>query len=156
MTTIEKIKAEIERQIADLQHKEDRAWDSMDEYGDEDAMWYQGGRKSLVRLLSFLDTLEEEPVSDDIEEEAYNHIRRVADAAGHPGWDWETQDIVDAFIAGAKWQKEQMLKEAVEGRIHRVGFHNAVYIKEPEWTKILDGMNEGDKIRILCLKEDEK
>ena len=44
----------------------------------------------------------------NIEDAANNHIRRVADAAGHPGWDWTTQDIADAFIAGAKWQKAQV------------------------------------------------
>ena len=42
----------------------------------------------------------------NIEDAADNHIRRVADAAGHPGWDWTTQDIADAFIAGANWQKQ--------------------------------------------------
>ena len=42
----------------------------------------------------------------NIEEAADNHIREVVDAAGHPGWDWTTQDIADAFIAGAKWQKQ--------------------------------------------------
>lgn len=41
-----------------------------------------------------------------LEEADDNHIRRVVDAAGHPGWDWTTQDIADAFIAGAKWQKQ--------------------------------------------------
>ena len=48
----------------------------------------------------------EELVPNDLEEAADNHIRSVADAAGHPGWDWTTQDIADAFIAGAKWQAE--------------------------------------------------
>ena len=53
--------------------------------------------------------------------------------------------------------KEQMLKEAVEGRIGLVGFHNAVYVKEPKWTNIIDRFKEGDKVCIFVLKkEDEK
>jgi hypothetical protein len=43
---------------------------------------------------------------DELEKAADDHIRKVVDAAGHPGWDWETQDIAEAFIAGAEWQKE--------------------------------------------------
>ena len=40
--------------------------------------------------------------SEDLEEAADNHIRKVVDA----GWEWETQDIADAFIAGAKWHAD--------------------------------------------------
>ena len=42
---------------------------------------------------------QEKPVSEDLEEAADDHIRKVADAAG----DWTTQDIANAFIAGAEW-----------------------------------------------------
>ena len=42
----------------------------------------------------------------DLEEAADDYIGKVAD----DGWEWETHDIVDAFIAGAKWQAEQLLK----------------------------------------------
>ena len=59
-----------------------------------------------------------------------------------------------AFIAGAKLQKEQMLKDAVEGRIGAVGLHNEIFIKEPEWTESLDRMNEGDKVKIILVKGD--
>lgn len=67
--------------------------------------------EAYEKLLSFLSTLEEEPVQNDLEEAADNHICEVVDSAGHPGWDWETQDIKDAFKAGAEWQKEQDDKE---------------------------------------------
>ena len=46
-------------------------------------------------------------VPEGLEEAAEKHIQSVVDAAGHPGWDWETQDITDAFIAGAEWQKKR-------------------------------------------------
>ena len=56
-----------------------------------------------------------------------------------------------------EWSDEQMLKEAVEGRIHTIGFHNTIYIKEPEWTDKLDKYEEGDKVRVIVLPmEDEK
>lgn len=62
MNTIDKIRAEIERQMKYYDEKERKAWDDL-EHGDEDALWYQGHRKMCAKLLSFLDTLE--PVSED-------------------------------------------------------------------------------------------
>lgn len=56
----------------------------------------------------------DKPVCEELEEAAHAHIQEVIDAAGHPGWDWETQDIKDAFIAGAKWQKQKMGEQARE------------------------------------------
>lgn len=142
MDKIEKIRAEIERQLT--AHD---AVDHLDAF-EVGKAWNRGHRKALDNLLSFLDTLEEEPdksleeaVSEQICVAADKHIHRVIDAAGHPGWDWTTQDIADAFKAGAEWQyqkdrgefaklkakelsdgynegiakgKEQMLKDAVE------------------------------------------
>lgn len=165
---------------------------------------FQYSDSILSGLNSFIDTLSEEP-DKSLEEAANKHIRKVVDAAGHPGWDWTTQDITDAFIAGAKWeaeqfeknrlsacdaltkeeydrevafsteiiekehrqptftdainygmrvQKQQMLKDAVEGRIGAVGLHNSIFIKEPEWAERLDRLNGGDKVRIVIVKED--
>ena len=62
---------------------------------------------AYTRLLSFLDTLPDEPVSDDLEKAADDYIGEVVDTAGHPGWDWETRDIIEAYIAGAKRHRGQ-------------------------------------------------
>ena len=112
----------------------------------------------------------------NIEDAADNHIRRAVSAAGHPGWDWTTQDIADAFIAGAKWQKEhdaelieiayndgitigmtkqkeQMMKEAVEGVVC-YGSKGA-YIETDflgEYDTDVYGM-PGDKVRVFIVKE---
>lgn len=48
---------------------------------------------------------EQEP--EGLEKAAEKHISNVFDAVGHPGWDWEMQDVLDAFKAGAKWMAEQ-------------------------------------------------
>jgi hypothetical protein len=47
--------------------------------------------------------------TNGLEEAADNHIRKVVDTAGHHGWDWTTQDIADAFIAGAEWDRNRIL-----------------------------------------------
>ena len=79
-------------------------------------------------------------VDESLEEAADDYIGEVVDTA-YPGWDWETHDIIEAFIAGAEWQaekdketiklaedhaylagavneKEQMLKDAVECELY--------------------------------------
>lgn len=112
----------------------------------EQALGYSA---ALDDIEKFLDTLSEEP-SKSLEEAADKHIRSVVDAAGHPGWDWTTQDIADAFIAGAEWQKSQMLKEAVEVTVQ------SPLLGPPMVCCIANGCSDGDKVRIIIVKEDEK
>lgn len=54
-----------------------------------------------------------------------------------------------------EWSEEQMLNGAVEGRIGAIGFHNAIYIKEPEWTDMLDKYADGDKVLVIVLPKEE-
>ena len=63
------------------------------------------------------------------------------------------EHIEAAFIAGAKWQKEQMMKDTVEGEIMTNGF----YPYEPRIVAPYPDCPYafGDKIRIVVLKEGE-
>ena len=88
--------------------------------------------------------------TNGLEEAADNHIRKVVDAAGHPGWDWTTQDIADAFIAGAKWQKEQMMKEAVEGEVVK-DWDNNLSVK----SGVICGFKFGEKVRVIVLPKED-
>lgn len=121
MTQKELIRQEIERRMLEL---------ARDKYIDlHDTLCRT---KELNLLLAFIDSLPEDHfrdstkmISEELEEAADNHIRKIVDAAGHPGWDWTSRDIKDAFIAGAEWQKSQMpmpedtvifMKGVAEGR----------------------------------------
>ena len=134
-----------------------------------------GFYNALDCLSYFIDSLPEEKPSEDLEEAADNHIRQVVDAAGHPGWDWTTQDVVDAFIAGAKWQKakddeeiadlmfiaaldagqrareELVMKEAVEGEI---GYWNqsGLSIRLDQSLEKL-GYDMDTKVKIIIVKQ---
>ena len=66
MNKVEKIKAEIERQ------KEIHFKDSHINKNGDSADY--GACNALTRLLSFIDTLEEEPISNDLEEASYNWV----------------------------------------------------------------------------------
>lgn len=52
--------------------------------------------------------IEEKKLLEGLEEAAEKHISNVFDAVGHPGWDWEMQDVLDAFKAGAEYGMNQM------------------------------------------------
>lgn len=58
-----------------------------------------GGHTALLKLLAFLDTLPDEPVTDchDLEEAARAYSEEVTD--GH-----NYRDLTCGFIAGAEWQ----------------------------------------------------
>ena len=83
----------------------------------------------------------------DLEEAAEKSLR----LAGFHNMETRGMDWKGGFIAGAKWQKEQMMKEAVEGEV----------MLNPYPTICLDDckdydFKDGDKVRIIIVKEDEK
>lgn len=97
---------------------------------------------------------DEKPVPKELEEGAKDY-RETKIANGHFFKIKGTKplcyldDLIPAFIAGAKWQKEQMMKEAVEGKI--VFLFNgdvAINIGDTDKYKL------GDKVRIVIVKED--
>ena len=62
-------------------------------------------------LISFIDSLPEEPVSEDLEKAAkhylYSNILYDDVYVGNP----TDKDCIEMFKAGAQWQKEQMMKQ---------------------------------------------
>lgn len=70
--------------------------------------------------------------------------------------DWHTRLVKFAQLV-ADWQKERMMKDAVEGEVYKFGKFS--YVKErnnAELTKYLSQFNNGDKVRIVVLKEEEE
>lgn len=127
MDKIEKIRAEI---------KERLNWK-----GKIQTSYYMGCRDELKELLSFIDTLEEEP--DKSLEEAADKYEYEKGHLYHPS-------IKETFIAGAKWQKAKMMEDAVEGFIFQ---------PEDSCPKMLVAnyngeLKHGDTVRIIIVKED--
>ena len=124
--------------------------------------------EAYEHLLSFIDTLSEEP--DKSQEEA------AKEYAEGPECTWVgTTALEVAFKAGAKWQKEQddkelsdlltiahlqgaeqmkqqMLKDAVEGTVMDFSSNRP----RPQVDVLLDPhkYHTGDKVRIIIVKED--
>ena len=97
----------------------------------------------------------EESVPKDLEEAAhsYSESDEPLYSPGHRfHWDDDAlfgKQIETTFIAGAKWQKEQMMNEAVEGKIIFL-FNGDVAINIGD----VDEYNLGDKVKIIIVKED--
>lgn len=94
------------------------------------------------KILDHIDKVLEEPVSEELEEAANNYCLNAR--KGYPRVKDETDRyICSAFKAGAQWQKEQIVKEAIGG------------IARPDDSEIwcnLDSFNlkDGDKSESGC------
>ena len=66
-------------------------------------------REMANNLFAFMDSLPNEPVSEDLEEAANDYAH-----------DLVHDDVFENFIAGAKWQKEQMILNDNNKEYHRV------------------------------------
>ncbi|UKK52118.1 hypothetical protein L6472_05940 [Prevotella sp. E13-17] len=100
-------------------------------------------------------TMDEEPVSEDLEEAAkhylYSNILYDDVYVGNP----TDKDCVEMFKAGAKWQKEQLMKDATEVTVH-VDAGNYPYIPQTElydYDKDIPLAKEGDKYKVILIKE---
>ena len=97
-TIIEKIRAEVLRLIRES----------------DCSQWGLGKMSACNRILNFLDTIQEQPVCEDLESYAQT-VEDYYDVGEERGYLCTHRgDIKNAVLAGAKWQKEQTMKEAVE------------------------------------------
>ena len=137
MDKIEKICQEIERRLKDY-------WEIC--FHDVKAYNEDSNVRELKELLSFLDTLSEEPDKEDLNDEIKKFIEEY-------GYERGGDKLLIAIVARhfAEWQKSQMLKDAMEGQIY--GSDGDHWI-ESEIYENLKG-KEGDKVRIIVLKDEE-
>ena len=107
---------------------------------EEAAKEYEHNRvynKELEKYANYLDSLEEGE-TPKMKEPSPNDIYLLNRA------------IIEAFKAGAEWQKQQMLKDAVEGMITCVNLNR--YILVP---KLDESLTYGHKVKIVIIPEKE-
>ena len=87
------------------------------------------GYAYLDKVLSFLDTLSEEP-DKSLEEVAYKYSFDSRSSI------YGQVDVIDAFKAGAEWQKEQMLKIVTkDDNLEEAGTQYVeTYFRDIDWT----------------------
>ena len=129
-----KIKAEIEKRLKNTR-----------DYMNGAGMKYKGpkyhasrGRESAYdAILSFLSTLKSEKPNDL--EERWDELQT------------NFREINEAFEAGKREQREQMMKEAVEGEITKGNRGNNV-VRAGVFNKDFE---YGDKVRVIVLKKED-
>lgn len=143
-------------------------------------------REMLDDISEFIDLLQEDPVSGDLEEAADLYYEEYCPYEGeakvvnniHDVY-FPSQAIEDAFIAGANWQKEQnnvcyeeafedgckwykekMLKDAVDADAVFDYYDNQdrlyVSILATDVLARKYGLKDRDKVKIIIVKEEEK
>lgn len=135
-TIIEKIRAEVER----LQQ---------DRTTPHTGKWYEGYNTATKKMMSFLSDLEKEEnptTAEGFEEEIEDWIEYLRNSNGVG--DWTMGDILSTARHFAQWQKDQMMKEAVEGVIAGTNQFCAVL------SIAREDFNKGDKVRVIIVKED--
>lgn len=96
------------------------------------------------QLIELIDSLPEEDPSEDLEEAAARYERENRESI------LSSVDIVDAFIAGAEWQRVEMMKDAAEGEIVK-DISNMLAVTARNIH--LDGFKFGDKVKIIIVKK---
>ena len=146
MTTIDKIRTEIDAFYTKYKAKFHQNGDS----------YHLGIIDGLDMAERILDTLEE-PVSDchDLEGAAETHVKNKYCLTKLLGT--EIQEAVNDFIAGAEWQKAKMM----EGTVIELGETYkdlSLSVNAKELNQVLQplGVGDGDKVKIIIVKEEEK
>ena len=122
----EKIRAEVERLMNELIQEKEKGFGS----DIDDACILE-----LQNVLTFIDSMQEETVSDD--------LKKFAEE-----WD-ESLYRSDAVIAGAKWHKQQMIKSAVDAFIYKGN------IRLKEWPLPEKCGKHLDSVKVIIIKEDK-
>lgn len=142
MNDRQKIKAEIEKRMKDCE----KAFQICPSTA------FGAKADSYKELLSFIDSLPEDAGSNDLDEEIVNWCNN-----GDLGFDFDYEAIRDTARHFANWQKQQLMKDAIEGEIGDI----MPLIEVGEMNNYLKyikahGLKTGDKVKVILIKGDEK
>ena len=118
-----------------------------------------GGEEIPDGMIQKWASLEESSLPSNLEEAA----EEFADREYMVGY-VDRSALYKGFWHGAEWDREQMMEKAVEAIIsqcpgsNEIIFHNPsnVHSWEFPWNFSAKGLNKGDKVRIIIVKEDRK
>ena len=110
-------------------------------------MTLAGRCAALEEMIEYIETLQKEFVGDDLVKVAEDYANKHSVLLG---FDCDSEpiqtgtDIKNAVIYGAQWQKQQMMKDAVEATIP---IHGQIWIENNTKYKA------GEKVKIITIKE---
>ena len=144
MTDKEKILAEIESELSLIA---------------KDNLYDEGRWNELNHLKLFINSLPEEPVSEDLKEAADKYATEVYNKYLNDENTIKDKDgleiLTEAFTAGAQWQKKQMMKDAVSGKVtSRFPLASDPFYSDVEvYLNFTNRLSEGDKVKVIIIKD---
>lgn len=138
MTDKEIFREEIERRLAQK------------EFGYEDGGAEHGYKECLLDLKGFVDSMQDKPVSKDLEEAAVDYC------GGNKGSDARVRT---AYIMGANWKTDRLLKDAVCATIDYPIIGSDFPNIYPNYRELKDycdkhNIKDDDKVKIIIVKEE--
>lgn len=124
--------------------------------------------EALDYIESYINTLPEEH-NEDLEEEISNYIKDNFFGSGSMGFlsnrtkgELDSIDVVNIARHFAEWQKQHMMKDAVEGEVCKGYVGNQIVVSSKDGSakcvafdvSYADAFCVGDKVRIIIVKED--
>lgn len=104
------------------------------------------------------DSLTQEPASEGLEEVADGYTRKVLERTNCLIENQSVgEEILKAVKFGAKWQKEQMIRNAVAGTIawsYLYRDNDYGVIEQKPFNISERGLKEGDTVKLIIVKED--
>lgn len=135
-------------------------YSGLEEDGIDSNEYYRIITERVINILKKTKTyMQEEPVSEDLEEAIGEYCSNPDNFATWIGGK-DNDDIpliIKAIKFGAKWQKTQMMKEAVDAEIiNWASMFTSIKVIEPERaeTMIKEKFDIGDKVKLIIVKED--
>ena len=69
----------------------------------------------------------------------------------------KSNEIAAAIFFGANWQREQMMKEAVDGEVYESVDPDSVWVMQDGWVSSKErGLVAGDRVKLIIVKEDRR
>lgn len=152
MDELQKIIAMIERQMYDYNLKADIG--STGEVFDEkieDAKY-----QVCKEILSFVKSLQKESVNDDLEKVAEDYANKHSVLLG---FDCDSEpiqtgtDIKNAVIYGARWHKQQMMKNIKEAHVIMTHITKESIVPSLSAVILDDSFKEGDKVKLVIMEK---
>ena len=115
-----------------------------------DRMIYKHGENKnvdyMLKFRSIIDSLQEEPVSEDLDRAAEKYAYELFPSIGAANTETEL-----AFKVGANWQKQEMMKDAMDTE---VTYGKSLAIPSLGYALDKKGLDYGDKAKLIIIKED--
>ena len=98
-------------------------------------------------ILPFIDTMQEEPISDDLENAAEDYCKSTLVGSYYIK--------KNAFKAGMKKMKEQMMAKAIDGYvIEDIEEGNGDFLLSADYLPKSIGLKDQQRVKVIVIKED--